>query len=81
MWGLPPRFDLLAFLLRDPGFAQAWRSKAREAAYRNSITTGTHAPGPFRSETVRNQDPWYAAFDVKEGQARYLAPDKRVKIW
>jgi putative endopeptidase len=63
------------------GFAQAWRSKAREAAYRNSITTGTHAPGPFRSETVRNQDPWYAAFDVKPGQARYLAPEKRVKIW
>ena len=30
------------------GFAQAWRSKAREAAYRNSIKTGTHAPGPFQ---------------------------------
>jgi len=63
------------------GFAQAWRTKAREAAYRNSITTGTHAPGPFRAETVRNQDPWYSAFDVKEGQARYLAPEKRVKVW
>ncbi|MEO8161284.1 MAG: M13 family metallopeptidase [Arenimonas sp.] len=63
------------------GFAQAWRSKAREAAYRNSLVTGTHAPGQYRAETVRNQDAWYAAFDVKAGQGRYLAPEKRVKVW
>jgi predicted metalloendopeptidase len=30
---------------------------------------------------VRNQDPWYAAFGVKEGQKLYLAPTDRVKIW
>jgi putative endopeptidase len=63
------------------GFAQAWRSKARDAALKNSLLTNVHAPGQYRSETVRNQDPWYSAFDVKEGQARYLAPDKRVKVW
>ena len=63
------------------GFAQVWRSKARDAAYRNSLLTGTHAPGMYRAATVRNQDPWYAAFDVQPGQALYLAPDKRVKVW
>ena len=63
------------------GWGQAWRSKAREQALRNSVLTGTHAPGQFRSETVRNQDAWYTAFDVTDGQARYLAPDKRVKVW
>ena len=63
------------------GFAQAWRSKAREAALRNSLLTGVHAPGQFRAETVRNQDSWYPAFDVKPGQARYLDPAKRVKVW
>jgi putative endopeptidase len=63
------------------GFAQAWRSKAREAAYRNSIKTGTHAPGQFRAETVRNQDAWYAAFDVQPGQKRYLMPEQRFKFW
>ena len=63
------------------GFAQVWRSKARDAAYRNSLLTGTHAPGMYRTATVRNQDPWYAAFNVQPGQAMYLAPDKRVKIW
>jgi len=31
--------------------------------------------------TVRNVDAWYDAFAVKPGQAMYLAPDKRVKVW
>ncbi len=63
------------------GWAQAWRSKARDAALRNSLLTGIHSPGRYRAETVRNQDPWYPAFDVKPGQVRYLEPDKRVKVW
>jgi len=63
------------------GFAQAWRSKMREQALRNSLLTNVHAPGQFRALTVRNLDAWYPAFEVKEGQALYLAPDKRVKVW
>jgi predicted metalloendopeptidase len=30
---------------------------------------------------VRNLDAWYAAFLVKPGQALYLSPADRVKIW
>ncbi|MEP6633403.1 MAG: M13 family metallopeptidase [Luteimonas sp.] len=63
------------------GFAQAWHSKAREQAMRNGILTDVHAPGRYRAQTVRNQDAWYPAFDVKAGQQLYLAPDKRVKVW
>lgn len=63
------------------GFAQAWRSKMREQALRNSLLTNVHAPGQFRTLTVRNLDAWYPAFEVKEGQKLYLAPDKRVKVW
>ena len=63
------------------GFAQAWRSKARDKSLQNSLLTNVHAPGMYRAETVRNQDPWYPAFDVKPGQARYLAPEQRVKVW
>jgi len=63
------------------GFAQAWRSKSREQALRNSLLTDVHAPGQFRALTVRNIDAWYPAFEVKEGQKLYLAPDKRVKVW
>jgi endothelin-converting enzyme len=28
-----------------------------------------------------NMPEFYKAFDVKEGDAMYLAPEKRVKIW
>jgi predicted metalloendopeptidase len=30
---------------------------------------------------VRNIDPWYTAFDVKEGEKLYLKPETRVRIW
>ncbi|MBY0574054.1 MAG: M13 family metallopeptidase, partial [Undibacterium sp.] len=63
------------------GWGQAWRTKAREPAARNAILTDTHAPGQYRAETVRNQDSWYKAFNIKPEQQRYLAPEKRVKVW
>ena len=63
------------------GFAQAFRAKARDAALRNSLMTNVHSPGQYRTETVRNLDAWYAAFDVKPGQGRYLPPNKRVHVW
>ncbi|KGM51135.1 peptidase M13 [Lysobacter concretionis Ko07 = DSM 16239] len=63
------------------GFAQAWRGKYREPALRNAILTDVHAPGRFRTQTVRNLDAWYSAFDVKQGQQLYLAPQDRVEIW
>jgi putative endopeptidase len=48
---------------------------------RNRLLTDVHAPGQYRSETVRNQDAWYDAFSVKEGQKRYLPLSERVKVW
>jgi putative endopeptidase len=30
---------------------------------------------------VRNLDAWYQSFDVKPGQALYLAPADRVRVW
>ena len=63
------------------GWAQTWRSKMREPALRNLILTNVHAPGEYRALTVRNIDAWYPAFDVKPGQALYLAPEQRVKVW
>jgi putative endopeptidase len=61
-------------------FAQTWRNKVREAAERNQILTDGHAPGEYRADTVRNVDPWYAAFGVTGG-ALALAPADRAKIW
>jgi putative endopeptidase len=62
-------------------FAQSWRSKLREPALRNRILTDGHAPPEYRASTVRNLDAWYRSFDVKPGQALYLAPADRVRVW
>ena len=62
-------------------YAQAWRTKTRDAALRAQVIGDGHAPGAFRAQTVRNIDAWYDAFGAKEGQKLYLAPDARVRIW
>jgi putative endopeptidase len=63
------------------GFAQVWRTKFRDAALLAQITTNEHTPGHFRPTVVRNLDAWYEAFGVKPGQALYLAPADRIKVW
>ncbi len=62
-------------------FAQNWGEKTREAALRQQVMTDPHSPGEYRADTVRNNDAWYTAFDVKPGEKLYLAPDERVRIW
>ena len=62
-------------------FAQAHRWIYRDDFLRQLIATDPHGADPFRADTVRNLDEWYAAFDVKPGDKLYLAPDKRVRIW
>jgi putative endopeptidase len=62
-------------------YAQGWRTKIRPDALRGRLVTDGHAPPEFRSDTVRNIDAWYKAFDPKPGQALYLAPNDRVRIW
>ena len=62
-------------------FGQNWGSKERPAALRRQLMTDPHAPAQYRADTVRNIDGWYAAFQVKPGQALYLGPDQRVRIW
>jgi len=64
------------------GYAQVWRSKSREDALRAQLLSDPHSPGEFRvNGIVGNVDAFYAAFDVKEGDAMYLKPEDRVKIW
>jgi putative endopeptidase len=62
-------------------FAQAWRTKFREAALRQRIVIDSHAPAEYRTDTVRNLDAWYEAFSVKPGQKLYVAPKDRVRVW
>jgi putative endopeptidase len=62
-------------------YAQIWRGKRREQMLRQQIITDGHAPERYRAATVRNLDAWYAAFDVEPGQALYLEPRERVRVW
>jgi putative endopeptidase len=62
-------------------YAQSWLAYSRPAALRQQLITDGHAPDNYRASTVRNIDDWYAAFDVKPGDALYLPPEKRVKVW
>jgi len=64
------------------GYAQVWRSKTRDEALRRRIQTDPHAPRVYRANgVVRNVPEFYEAFDVQEGDALYLPPEERVKIW
>ena len=64
------------------GYAQIWRSKIVEKSMRNRVATDPHSPGEFRAlGSLSNMNEFYQAFNVKEGDAMYIAPEKRVKIW
>jgi len=64
------------------GYAQNWLGKSRDEALRQQINTDPHSPGQYRvNGVVRNVPEFYEAFDVAEGDALYLAPGDRVKIW
>ncbi|MEO7252589.1 MAG: M13 family metallopeptidase [Arenimonas sp.] len=63
-------------------WAQVWKEKMREQALVNQIKSNPHSPPQYRiNGPVRNLSEWYTAFDVKPGDALYLAPENRVRIW
>ena len=64
------------------GRAQMWRARFSPNFVRNQIATGANAPPFLRvNGPLRNTDAWYAAFDVKPGDALYLPPQERVRLW
>jgi len=64
------------------GWAQVWRSKARDAEAKRLLTVDPHSPAKFRANGAPvNVPAFYEAFDVQEGDGMYLAPEDRVKIW
>jgi putative endopeptidase len=62
-------------------FAQRWRRVQSETALRKQITTDTHAPGEYRTDTVRNVDAWYEAYKVAPSDKLYVKPDARIRVW
>ena len=64
------------------GWAQVWRSKARDEEAKRLLTIDPHSPAKFRANGAAvNIDAFYEAFDVQEGDGMYLPPEERVRIW
>ncbi|QDE68231.1 M13 family metallopeptidase [Myxococcus xanthus] len=64
------------------GWGQIWRGLYRDDAMRQMLLTDPHSPPRYRvNGVVRNMPEFYEAFGVKEGDANWLPPEQRVKIW
>lgn len=64
------------------GFGQVWRAKMRDESMIIRVKTDPHSPGEFRANgTLQNHPGFYEAYQVKQGDKLYLAPEQRVKIW
>jgi endothelin-converting enzyme/putative endopeptidase len=63
-------------------WAKVWCYVGPKSAIRFIAENSYHAPAAFRvNGTVRNIDAWYDAFGVTPGDAFYLPPDQRVRLW
>ena len=63
-------------------WATVWRTLTRPDALRTQVKTDPHSPGIQRAtQPLKNIDAFYEAFDIKEGDQMYLAPEERVRIW
>jgi putative endopeptidase len=63
------------------GWGQVWRMVTREAEQIRRLAIDPHSPPEFRANVVRNLDEFHEAFGVTDGDAMWLDPDQRVRIW
>lgn len=63
-------------------FAASWKEICRPQTERTRLLTNVHSPAKFRvNGIVRNMDEWYTAFNVQPGDALFLKPEDRVRVW
>jgi len=63
-------------------WAQVWQTAMRDEAMVQRLATDPHSPAEFRCNgVVRNIDEFYSTYNVQPGDALYLAPEERVRIW
>lgn len=64
------------------GFAQVWRLVTKPEMERMQVRTDPHSPPRYRvNGPLMHFNPFYEAFAIKKGDAMYLDPADRVKIW
>ena len=64
-------------------YANIWRSKASLQFNQLLLKVDVHAPSELRvNQQLKNVEAFYETYpEIKEGDAMYLAPDKRVSVW
>jgi predicted metalloendopeptidase len=63
-------------------YGQSWREIWTDGRTRQVVLSNPHSPAKYRTNgVVRNDDGWYQAFGVKPGDALYLPPEQRVRLW
>ena len=63
-------------------WARVWCQKAKPEYLTMLLAVDVHGPAVLRANMPpRNFSEWYSAFEVKESDAMYIAPDKRIVIW
>jgi putative endopeptidase len=63
-------------------WAQGWRTNIRDNEQKRRVEIDPHSPGRFRSiGPLVNFQPFFDAFDIKEGDRMWRAPELRAKIW
>ena len=64
------------------GYATLWGQNIRPEEIRRRTKIAPHSLGKWRvNAALRNIAPFYAAFDIKEGDPMFMAPADRVVIW
>ncbi|MFT3679030.1 MAG: M13 family metallopeptidase [Ferruginibacter sp.] len=62
--------------------AQCWRKKIKDEAMRQQVNTDPHSPGMFRVRgPLMNFDPFYAAFNIQQGDKMFVPEKDRIHIW
>ncbi|WP_216452273.1 M13 family metallopeptidase [Arcanobacterium phocae] len=63
-------------------YARIWQEVRRDELMLQRVATDPHSPSEFRCNgVVKNVDAFAEAFNVQPGDALYLAPEERVRIW
>ncbi|MBP3425963.1 MAG: M13 family metallopeptidase [Rikenellaceae bacterium] len=64
------------------GYTNVWAQNIRDEEIAKLTKMDPHSLGKWRvNATLRNIQEFYDAFDIKEGDAMWMAPEERVNIW
>lgn len=63
-------------------YAVSWRNKDRVKKAKQSLSLDVHAPASLRVNLiVKNFEEFFEAFEIKEGDEGWVAPEERIIFW